>query len=65
MDLVLKHMKARDPFEANHSFYALIETSGSSKEHDRQVCTILGVVARLHSYAYSEIGCFLGKRCWS
>jgi hypothetical protein len=38
MDLVLKHMRARDPFEAKHPFYAVIETAGSNKEHDREVC---------------------------
>lgn len=37
MDLVLKHIPgARDPLEAKHPFYMLIETSGSNAEHDSE-----------------------------
>jgi len=36
MDLVLKHIPARDPLEKKHPFYVLIETSGSNKTHDRE-----------------------------
>ena len=35
LDLTLKHLDGvRDPFEAQVPFYVLIETQGSSKEHD-------------------------------
>lgn len=39
-DLVQKHATqgVRDPFETRHPFYVLIETSGSKKEHDDEVC---------------------------
>lgn len=35
-DMVQSHATAgvRDPFESRHAFYVLIETSGSSEEHD-------------------------------
>jgi hypothetical protein len=38
MDLVLKHLPGtRDPFEDQHPFYIVIETSGSNQTHDYEV----------------------------
>lgn len=42
-DVVQKHATAgvRDPFEARHPFYVLIETSGSNKDHDDEKLQVL------------------------
>jgi (R)-2-hydroxyglutarate---pyruvate transhydrogenase len=36
LELVLKHTPSKDPFDASHPFYILIETSGSNQEHDTE-----------------------------
>ncbi len=42
MSLVLKHVdRIRDPLSAKYPFYALVETSGSNKDHDREVLFLL------------------------
>ncbi|SPO21558.1 probable DLD2 - D-lactate dehydrogenase [Ustilago trichophora] len=42
-DVVQKHATShvRDPFEARHPFYVLIETSGSNKDHDDEKLQVL------------------------
>ena len=60
MELVLKHSQLRDPFDGKHPFYALIETSGSNKEHDREVC--------IHNWCehfcfWESILCVIRVRC--
>lgn len=44
-DLVHRVTQKKRPLEGQHPFYCLVETSGSSKEHDDEVCQI--------SYLYS------------
>jgi FAD/FMN-containing dehydrogenase len=34
LDLAIKNLESRDPFDSKSPFYVLIETHGSSKEHD-------------------------------
>lgn len=43
-DLVLGHTKQKAPFAEipeGGAFYVLIETSGSNKDHDDEVCSVL------------------------
>lgn len=45
MDLVLKHTGQKRPFAeepaGGRAFYVLVETSGSNKDHDDEVCYVV------------------------